>query len=170
MSQLVNASLPYWFAVRTRSRHEKLVRDRLEGSGFEQFLPLTRTLRRWSDRNTWTEFPLFAGYCFARFALHSRLDVLRIPGIVNIVGIKGPEPIPEDEVGALKSVSISQRATYSSDYLNEGRWVEVVRGPLTGIRGQLMRKGGQDCLVLRVQILQQAAAVHIDASEVVGVG
>ncbi len=170
MSHRVNTSLPYWFALRTRSRHEKVVRDRLEGSGFEQFLPLTRTLRRWSDRNTWTEFPLFSGYCFARFALHSRLDVLRIPGIINIVGIEGPEPIPKEELDALKTVSNSQRACDSHDYLNEGTWVEVVRGPLTGIRGQLIRKAGQDCIVLRVQILQQSAAVHIDASEVVGVG
>jgi len=97
------------------------------------------------------------------------LDVLRIPGVVNIVGIEGPEPIPEEELDALKTVSTSKRACDSHVYLNEGAWVEVVRGPLTGIRGQFIRKAGQDCIVLRIQLLQQAAAVHIDASEVVGV-
>jgi len=95
--------------------------------------------------------------------------VLRIPGVVNIVGIEGPEPISEEELEALKTVSKSRRACDAHAYLNEGAWVQVVRGPLTGIRGQFIRKAGQDCIVLRVQILHQAAAVHIDASEVVGV-
>jgi transcription antitermination factor NusG len=126
-----------------------------------------RTLRRWSDRKAWTEVPLFSGYCFARFALKFRLDVLNIPGIVNIVGVAGPQPIPLDEIDALQKAVASHRAygTYSS--LAEGSWVEVVRGPLAGVKGQLMRNSGQDYVVIRIRLLQQSAAVHIDLSEVV---
>jgi transcription antitermination factor NusG len=163
----IDSSLPQWFALRTRSRHEKMVRDRLHGNGFESFLPLMKTLRRWSDRKTWAELPLFAGYCFARFPLQARFDVLNTPGIVDIVGISRPEPIPTDEIEALQRTNASQRACNPHDYLVEGAWVEVVSGPLMGIRGQLVRKSGQDCIVIRVQLLQQAAAVHIDVGEVI---
>jgi transcription antitermination factor NusG len=126
-----------------------------------------RTLRKWSDRKTWIEHPLFAGYCFARFALRSRLDILNIPGIVSIVGINGPQPIPQEELDALRQAADSQRTCDPHSYLTEGMWVEVVRGPLIGIRGQLVRKAGHDFIVIRVQLLRQAAAVHIDASEVI---
>ncbi len=97
-----------WYALRTRSRHEKMVRDRLDGNGFEPFLPLMKTLRQWSDRKVWTELPLFSGYCFARFDLQSRYAVLQIPGVVDIVGITGPQAIPVEEMDALKVVAGSR--------------------------------------------------------------
>jgi transcription antitermination factor NusG len=110
---------------------------------------------------------LFSGYCFARFSLQSRFEVLNIPGIVSIVGIAGPQPIPLDEIDALQKAVASRRACSTHGHLVEGTWVEVVRGPLAGIKGQLLRHSGQDYVVMRVQLLQQSAAVHIDVSEVV---
>lgn len=159
----------HWYAVSTRSRHEKMVRDRLAGIGVEPFLPLTRTLSQWSDRKVWTENPLFSGYCFARFSLMNSHAILQTPGIVRIVGSVRPEPIPDEEVKAIMKLAESARSLERHDYLTEGAWVEVVRGPLTGLRGQLLRKGGHDCLVIRVHLIQQAATVHIDMREVIPV-
>ena len=73
----------HWYAISTRSRHEKLVRDRLAGIGIEPFLPLVKRLSEWSDRKVWTESPLFSGYCFARFSLMHSHAVLQTPGTVN---------------------------------------------------------------------------------------
>ena len=156
-----------WYAISTRSRHEKMVRDRRAGIGVEPFLPLTRTLSQWSDRKVWTESPLFSGYCFARFALTNSHAVLQTPGIVRIVGSVMPEPIPDEELEAIMKLAQSARSLERHDYLTEGTWVEVVRGPLTGLRGQLLRKASHDCLVIRVHLIQQAATVHIDMSEVI---
>ena len=158
-----------WYALSTRSRHEKQVRDRLTGIGVEPFLPMARKLSQWSDRKVWTETPLFSGYCFARFSLMHSHPVLQTPGIVRIVGSIMPEPIPDEEVAAIKTLTASQRSLESQDYLSEGAWVEVVRGPLTGLRGQLIRRSGQDCIVIRVHLIQQAVTVHIDMNEVVSV-
>jgi transcription antitermination factor NusG len=158
-----------WYALRTRSRHEKIVRDRLSSSGFEPFLPLARTIRQWSDRRKSVEMPLFSGYCFARFALEVRYSVLQIPGIVNIVGTAIPEPILPEELDAIKLLVASDRSCDPHAYLTEGVLVEVVRGPLSGLRGQLVRKAGRHCIVIRVHLIQQAVAVHIDAREVVPV-
>ncbi|MEK6603230.1 MAG: transcription termination/antitermination NusG family protein, partial [Nitrospirota bacterium] len=58
--------IPLWYAVRTRSRHEKLVRDRLAGLGVEHLLPTVMRLSQWKDRKKEIEAPLFSGYCFAR--------------------------------------------------------------------------------------------------------
>ena len=116
-----------------------------------------------------TDFPLFSGYCFARFQLDSSLAVLQLPGVVEIIGINGPQPIPVDEIEVLKTVTASSRLCDPYAYLTEGSWVEVVKGPLAGARGQLIRKAGQHCIVIRVCLIQQAAAVHIDISEVMPV-
>jgi len=39
-----------WFAVQTRSRYENLVATLLRGKGYELFLPIYKSRRRWSDR------------------------------------------------------------------------------------------------------------------------
>lgn len=165
----VTSSDLQWYAISTRSRHEKMVRDRLVGIGVEPFLPLTRKLSQWSDRNVWTNNPLFSGYCFARFALMNSLAIRQTPGVVRIVGVIMPEAIPEEEMAALRKLADSERPFEPQDYFVEGAWVEVVRGPLAGLRGQLIRRANHDCLVVRVHLIQQAATVHIDMSEVIPV-
>jgi transcription antitermination factor NusG len=44
--------------------------------------------------------------------------------------------------------------------------VEVIRGPLQGVRGILLRKEKCHRLVLGVRLIQQAAAVEINVSDV----
>jgi transcription antitermination factor NusG len=50
-------------------------------------------------------------------------------------------------------------------YLQEGMKVEVVRGPLQGVCGILLRKDRRHRLVLGVRLIQQAAAVEIDVND-----
>jgi transcription antitermination factor NusG len=156
-----------WYALRTRSRHEKLVRDRLEGQGTEELLPTVKRLRQWKDRKKEIEVPLFSGYCFARFAWKDRLTVVQVPGVVEIVGGgERPEPIPDEEVEALKRLMVSTLPYDSYPYLQEGMAVHVIRGPLEGAHGILLRKGKHHRLVISVHLIQQAAAVEIDVADV----
>jgi transcription antitermination factor NusG len=156
----------HWYALQTHSRHETQVRNRLLSVGIEPLLPLVKQCRQWSDRKVWTTLPLFAGYCFARFALTDSLAVLKTPGIVRIVGSLKPEPIPSDEIVALQKVSSVDRTMEPCDYLTEGAWVEVVQGALAGLRGQFVRRAKQHGLVIRASLIQQAALIHIEADEV----
>ena len=80
-----------------------------------------------------------------------------------------PEAIPDEELEVLKRLSESERSLEPHAYFTEGAWVEVVRGPLAGLRGQLLRKANHDCLVIRVHLIQQAATVHVNMNEVVAV-
>ena len=156
-----------WYALRTRSRHEKLVRDRLAGQRIEPLLPTVRRLSQWKDRKKEIEVPLFSCYCFARFAWQDRTPVLKVPGVVGIVGGgQRPEPIPDAEIEALKSLMASKLPYDAHPYLREGMVVEVTRGPLQGVRGILLRKEKRHRLVIAVHLIQQAAAVEIDASHI----
>ena len=155
-----------WYAIQTHSRHEKQVRDRLQAVGIEPLLPLGKQCRQWSDRKVWTMLPLFSGYCFANFALDTRLAVLQTPGVVRIVGTLRPEPIPAEEIAVLQQVSSVNPMMESCDYLTEGAWVEVIRGPLVSLRGQLVRRESHHGLVIRSSLLQRAALIHIGIDEV----
>jgi transcriptional antiterminator NusG len=158
-----------WYALQTHSRHEKQVRDRLLAVGIEPLLPLGKQCRQWSDRKVWTMLPLFSGYCFANFALAGSLAVLQTPGVARIVGTLRPEPIPDEEIAVLQRVSSVNPIMEPCDYLTEGEWVEVIRGPLVGLRGQLVRRMNHHGLVIRASLLQQAALIHIGTDEVVPV-
>jgi len=160
--------VPRWYALRTRFRHEKLVRDRLAGQGFEQFLPTIKRLSQWKDRKKEIEVPLFSGYCFAWFAWQDRLPVQRVSGVANIVGNgHGPEPIPDQEIEAIKTLMASSLRYDAYPYLMEGMAVEVIRGPLKGVRGILLRKAKPYRLIMSIKLIQQAASVEIDCDDIV---
>ncbi len=157
-----------WYALRTKSRHEKLVRDQLDKRGIEPLLPTVKRLSQWKDRKKEIEVPLFSGYCFVRFSQREKMPVQKTAGVVEIVGNGSrPEPIPEQEIDALRRLMTSVLPYDPHPYLHEGMKVEVVRGPLQGVQGILLRKDKRHRLVLGVRVIQQAAVVEIDVNDVV---
>jgi transcription antitermination factor NusG len=162
---------PLWYVVRTRSRHEKTVRDELVRRDVETFLPIAERWSRWKDRRKKVAFPLFPGYCFARFPLVDRLRVLNAVGVADLVGICGrPEPVPDAEIEAVQRLASTTLQYDPHPFLAEGMDVEVVRGPLAGVRGKLLRKDRVTRLVLSVSLIRQAAVVEIHPADVVHVG
>src|SRR5712692_7022658 len=94
----------HWYAAYTCANHEKRVAKQLEERAVEHFLPLYRSVRRWSDRRVEIDLPLFPGYVFVRLALRDRLRVLQIPSVVRLVGFNGlPTALPDKEIEALRT-------------------------------------------------------------------
>ena len=76
-----------WYAVRIQSRLASVAAATLRGKGYQEFLPLYRSRRRWSDRFKELDLPLFPGYLFCRFDVTGRLlPILTTPGVIGIVG------------------------------------------------------------------------------------
>ena len=156
-----------WYAVWTRSRHEQAVRKQLEEKGYETFLPTVTRLSRWKDRKKAVDWPLFPGYCFARFHSSDRIRVLTCIGAVSVVGFAGEiTPIPDDEIEAIRRLIATHLPYDRTPLLREGMTVEVTRGPLRGLSGRLVRKGSQDRLILAVNLIGQGVSVDIDAADV----
>jgi len=153
---------PPWYAIRTRSNYEKLAAKNLQAKGFEQYLPLQRARKVWSDRVIETSIPLFAGYVFCKFDVGSRSPILSTPGVASIVSVAGkPAIIPSSEIEAIQTVLGSGRKTETCPYLCEGQMIQVNRGPLRGLRGILIKK--LKCrLVISVLLLHRSLAVEID--------
>src|SRR5262249_31405574 len=123
-----------WLVLRTRSRHEKKVRDELNRGQIETFLPLYERWSRWKDRRKGVEFPLFPGYCFVRPTAAERLRVLNTPGASGFVGFNGhAEPLADSEIDALRRLVATEARYNPHPFLTAGTLVEVVRGPLAGV-------------------------------------
>ncbi|HEX5474897.1 MAG TPA: UpxY family transcription antiterminator [Vicinamibacterales bacterium] len=156
-----------WYAVWTRSRHEQKVRDQLAQKGFDAFLPTITRWSRWKDRKKRIDWPLFPGYCFARFDGRDRLPVLKCSGVVTIVSFDGEiAPIPEQQIEGIRQLVGSELQYDPCPLISEGSMVEVVHGPLTGVTGRLVRKGAHARLVLSVDLIGQAVSVEVDAADV----
>ena len=157
-----------WFAIWTRSRHEQVVREQLERRKIDAFLPTIPRWSRWKDRKKKIDWPLFPGYCFARFDPESSLAVLKVTGVVKIVSFDGkPAPIPEYELESIRLLVDSDLQFDPCPLIHEGMMVEVVHGALKGVVGRLLRKDVKRArLVLSVDLIGQAVSVEVDAAYV----
>ncbi len=157
-----NHSWP-WYAILTKTGREKNATMLLENAGFECYLPISKSRRKWSDRTKQVEVPLFPGYLFCRMNPNDRLPVLITPGVVQIVGTgKTPIPIEDQEIAAIQRVASSGLSTMPWPHLQVGQVARIEEGPLQGISGIVVRIKSGLKLVLSVQLLQRSIAVEID--------
>ena len=160
------AALP-WYVAYSRPRHEKHIAHQLEERGVRSFVPLYTSVRRWKDRRKRLELPLFPGYVFVQMALQSRLDLLRLPGVVDFVRFQGrPVPVLSCEIETLRRGLTAAVAVHPHPYLQAGRRVRVRRGALDGVEGIFVRRRGQTRVVLSVSLIQRSIAIEIEEEDV----
>ena len=156
-----------WYAIRVRSNYERTLANYLHAHGYDEYLPVYRDRRQWSDRVREIEAPLFAGYVFCRMDLQRISAVLSAPGVVNIVGYgPKPEPIEELEIAAIRRISESGLRFGPHPFMREGERVRVRRGPLKGLEGILLRVKQENRLVVSLELLQRSVSTDIDRLDI----
>ncbi len=158
-----------WYALYTRSRFEKKLMSELADRSIEVFLPMREILSRWKDRKKKIWIPLFPGYLFIHYVDTSaeRYRILNIPGAVRFVSFNSQiVPVPQEQIDGVRRFLESHLAIDPYPYIKVGRRVEVIAGPLKGIKGKLVQKRGRFRFVLQVDLIKQAVSVEIDASDV----
>jgi len=155
-----------WYALYTKSRHEKHINEELGKRGIESFLPLRKIKRRWSDRIKTIEEPLFKSYIFVNTELPARkADILKIKGAVKFVsaGIN-PVSIEEKIIRLLQNIVQQDIAVDPFPYLEKGDRVIVKSGPFKDTEGFIVRKDEKKCrLVISIAAIKSSVALEIDA-------
>jgi transcription termination/antitermination protein NusG len=154
----------HWYAIRTRSRHEKLVARQLEKLGIQSFLPIVTKMKQWSDRQKQVEEPLFSGYAFVRVNHSSsdRVRVLQTQGVVNFVGVQGSGvPIPDREIENIATLLASRVSYQERPYLHVGRRVRVCGGALDGMEGILTAENSDRSVVISIGLIQRSLSVRV---------
>lgn len=152
-----------WFALIVKPRHEKTAGQNLRLRGLEEFLPMRRVRRLWSDRVQALDVPLFPGYVFCRFSYRERLLALNTPGVRSIIGFgNGDVPLEDAEIQAMRSLIASGMPITPWPYLQVGEKVRIERGALEGVRGTLVREKSSWRIVVNVELLQRSMSVEVD--------
>jgi transcription antitermination factor NusG len=155
-----------WYALYTKSRHEKLINSELNKRNIESFLPTRKIKRRWSDRIKTIEEPLFKSYIFVKTELPARkTDILKIKGAVKFVSAGvSPVPIDENVIHALQNLVQHDIAIDPFPYLEKGDRVIIKSGPFKNTEGFIVRKDEKKCrLVISITAIKSSVAVEIDA-------
>lgn len=156
-----------WWALYTRHQHEKSVAEMLSLKGFDVFLPLYESTRRWKDRKKLLSLPLFPCYVFVRGGLDRKLQVVTTPGIHMILYCGDRvATIANREIEAIQRAVQGPYRIEPHPFLKCGMRVRVIRGSLEGVQGILLRKKNQCRLILSVDMLAQSAAVEVNAWDV----
>lgn len=156
-----------WYVFRVRSRHEKLVSASLRRNGYEEFLPLTKSRRKWADRFRVIEIPLFPGYIFCYTERPQLGRILCTYGIIDVVRA-GSFPIPANraEIENLRTATEAKLKLESYSYIDPAtsKQLRIMSGPLTGLEGMVVEVRGKERLILSVELLRRSVLVELPVS------
>jgi len=157
-----------WYAVHTKSRHEKVTESTLQTRGVKTFLPLREVLSQWKDRKKLINIPLFPSYLFVRIGLGDIYDVMYAKGVLRIVGCNGmPVPIPAEQIEAIIKVVQNKLKYDPYPYFDEGRDVVIKRGPLKGIAGKIVeKKSSKHKLIVSIEIIKRSVSIEVDVLDI----
>lgn len=159
-----------WYAVRTKSRHEKKVDERLKEKLFTVFWPKIEVWSRRKDRKKKILASLFPGYLFVKCDLTSEiwLDIIKTHGVAGMVSlVNEPTPIPESQIESVKKILDSKVAVKLHPFINVGDRVIVVEGPLEGAVGFYIQPNyDKGKLVVSLELLNRSIEVEVEGSAV----
>ena len=170
MEKIIPANSYFWHAVYVKSRAEKKAQTELEFHDIETFLPLQRKLRQWSDRKKWVETPLISGYLFVKTSRKEYDLILQTNNVVSYVRFEGKAAvIPDYQIEYLKLMlkQDNSEVEISREKLKPGQMIEVIAGPLIGLKGKLQKIKGKNKVSLELEQLGYSALVEIQVEDIV---
>ena len=149
-SSIVNTS---WYVIYTKPRWEKKISSVLDAKGIENYCPLNRIKKQWSDRKKIVYEPLFKGYIFIKIDEAHKWDVKQIEGIINYVYWLGkPAKVKEEEIITIKKfLSEFENVEVTDSIISRSTKVQVSQGVLMNYKGVV------------VEVLGNKARVQIDS-------
>lgn len=157
-----------WYVVYVKNRAEKKVLQSLCGKNIEAYLPVQKKLRQWSDRKKLVEMPLFPGYIFVRIN-HKEYDpVLQTENVVSYITFEGKAvPVRDEDMHSLKQILQQDqiRIELTREDLSPGEQVEILSGPLMGIRGELVELKGKHKVGIRIQQISYTVMIEVPVTE-----
>lgn len=129
-----------WYAVYTRPRWEKKVAEQLAKRKLENFCPLNKVVKQWSDRRKTILEPLFTSYVFVYVSEREHLSVKQTEGVLNFVYWLGePALIRTEEIEAIKSfLSRHEDVKLEKIDVSVSDKVRVTDGPLIYREGDVL--------------------------------
>lgn len=155
-----------WYVFYTRPNTEKVVFNELLRRQYDVFLPMIKTLNHWQNRQKKiVSKVLFPGYIFVRTNNAGIFSIERIPNVVYCVRCSGrPSVVPDRDIKCIEQMVILGQEVYTEAGFTGGEHVRVVRGPLEGFDGILIKRRGKARFCIQLNDIKQCACIDIHAS------
>ncbi len=153
-----------WYALYTKSRSEKKTCQYLIDAGFEAFLPLSTTIKQWSDRKKKVQEPLIPSYVFVRTTEIELSHTLAVQGVVAVLKhLRKPAIVQDHEIENLQILTAAQQEikTIGNYKFKKGDPIEVVLGPFTGLKAEYIRYQGDYRVLVNIASLNTVFSVNI---------
>lgn len=151
-----------WYALYVKCRYERRINNELDIRGIVNYLPLSRVIKKWSDRNLLVEEPLIPSYVFICPREDQYYEALNINGVMNFVSISGdPSPIPDWQIKAIQTVESSKdEFGISRNNFPPGEKVLMNSGPFCGMTGEVIDQfNNGEKLILRIPSIGYSVVV-----------
>ncbi|MBP7283970.1 MAG: UpxY family transcription antiterminator [Leptospiraceae bacterium] len=159
-------SLLNWYAVYTKPRTEKKLKEALTKKKIESFLPLISEKKKWSDRYKVVATPMFASYLFVKIDYgQDSIRVLQEPASVQFVHYNGkPAVIEEEDIEMIRSfleeypdkIKIEQEAK-----LRKGNILEIKQGPFAGRKVTVEKVKNEYYVVVQLPMLNRTVLMEV---------
>ncbi len=151
-----------WVAFYTLARREKDLMRKLEAAGIPFYAPLIRRrLHTAGGRVRHSFVPLFPGYVFAPVDDEQRRDALATNTVARWLSI-ADERMLVDDLRAIKRLIDSEHPLTPEARIEPGQLVRVKSGPLRGVEGIVVKRRGEQRLMVAVRFLNQGASIELE--------
>lgn len=147
-----------WLVAYVKSCMEKKTAERLTAMGIECYLPVQSEIRQWSDRRKRVDRLVLPMLLFVRVSPQERPLPLTLGAVLRYMVLRGqhvPAVIPDCQMERFRFMLdySAQAVNFCSCPFNPGDPVRVIKGPLTGLEGELVMLNGKHQVLVRLDLL-----------------
>lgn len=147
-----------WYVALVRMHHEKKISERLSKMGIDSFVPVQQQIHQWSDRRKLVDTVLLPMMVFVHVTPKERMEVLSFSTVSRYMVMRGestPAVIPDEQMARFRfMLDYSDEAVCMNDSpLARGEKVRVIKGPLSGLVGELVTVGSKSKIAVRLNML-----------------
>lgn len=155
-----------WQVLHVIANHEKRVAQHLVVRSLEHYLPLYTDRSRWSDRTVLLERPVFAGYVFVRVSPQTRYSVIRIPGVLSLLGDDERSTVSAAEIGRIREGLASGCLLRPHQGFALGTRVRVRSGIFAGVEGVVTGLRHHCKVVITLAAIQQSFSLEVELDDI----
>ena len=152
----------HWFVAHTKPRREKKLVEHCQRQGIAATLPCYSSAHKYRGKTVVFQKPLFPGYVFLQLEPGQKDSVRQNDHVANLLEVFDQQTFQQQLHDILLALE-AKVGVRLAPAIGEGMRVRIKAGPLQGIEGWVEQRYGMTTVLLRLDFINQAAAVKIDA-------
>ncbi len=153
-----------WYVIRTKTKCEKFVRDKVIAMGMEAFVPLKKRTAIYKRKVKVYELPLITCYAFVRLDRQKRNQVLALPYVQGMLRLDGKDcQVSDQEMQWLYKVSGAEMEVSTETMsMEQGDRVMLAHGQLAGMEGKIMSRRSKHEVIVALESLGLQMVIQVD--------